>query len=57
MISTIVKAMRRCGDAATKAGTTSAALGTLLAFVFFGSGARRGEPVPALGRRSAGALP
>jgi hypothetical protein len=40
-----------------KAGTTSAALGTLLAFVFFGSGARRGEPVPALGRRSAGALP
>jgi len=31
--------------------------GTLLAFAFFGSGARRGEPVLALQRRSAGAVP
>ena len=30
--------------------------GTLLAFAFFGSGARRGEPVLAWQRRSAGAL-
>jgi uncharacterized membrane protein YagU involved in acid resistance len=31
--------------------------GTLLSFAFFGSGARRGEPVLALQRRSAGAVP
>jgi uncharacterized membrane protein YagU involved in acid resistance len=31
--------------------------GTLLSFAFFGSGARRGEPVLAIQRRSAGALP
>jgi hypothetical protein len=31
--------------------------GTLVAFAFFGSGARRGEPVLALQRRSAGAVP
>jgi uncharacterized membrane protein YagU involved in acid resistance len=31
------------------------AFGTLLSFAFFGSGARRGEPIMALGRRSAGA--
>jgi uncharacterized membrane protein YagU involved in acid resistance len=30
--------------------------GTLLSFAFFGSGARRGEPVLAIQRRSAGAL-
>jgi hypothetical protein len=30
--------------------------GTLLAFAFFGSGVRRGEPVLAIQRRSAGAL-
>jgi hypothetical protein len=30
--------------------------GTLLSFAFFGSGARQGEPVLALQRRSAGAL-
>lgn len=32
------------------------AYGTLLSFAFFGSDARRGKPVLALGRRSAGAL-
>ena len=31
--------------------------GTLLSFVFFGSGVRRAEPVLALGRRSTGVLP
>ena len=31
--------------------------GTLLSFAFFGSGARRGEPVLALRHRSAGAVP
>ena len=31
--------------------------GTLLGFAFFGSGARRAEPILALGRRSAGTLP
>jgi uncharacterized membrane protein YagU involved in acid resistance len=31
--------------------------GTLLAFAFYGSGARRGEPVLALQRRSAGVVP
>ena len=31
--------------------------GTLLAFAFFGSGARRGEPMLALQRRSAAAVP
>ena len=31
--------------------------GTLLSFAFFGSGARRGEPVLALPQRSAGAVP
>ena len=30
--------------------------GTLLSFAFFGSGVRRGEPMLALQRRSAGAL-
>jgi uncharacterized membrane protein YagU involved in acid resistance len=32
------------------------AFGTLLSFAFFGSGARRSDPVLALGHRSAGAL-